>query len=161
MIRVLFVCTGNICRSPTAEGVFRALVDAEGLGEAIEADSAGTHGYHVGDAPDTRAQVAAARRGIDLSGQRSRLFGAGDFETFDYVLAMDRMNYRTLSTACPAHARERLSLFLDFAPSLGLDEVPDPYYGADDGFEEVLDIVEAASRGLLAAIREAHFRNRR
>ena len=161
MIRVLFVCTGNICRSPTAEGVFRALADAEGLGEAIEADSAGTHGYHVGDAPDTRAQAAAARRGIDLSGQRSRLFGAGDFETFDYVLAMDRMNYRTLSTVCPAHARGRLSLFLDFAPSLGLDEVPDPYYGADDGFEEVLDIVEAASRGLLAAIREAHFRNRR
>ena len=161
MIRVVFVCTGNICRSPTAEGVFRALADAEGLGEAIAADSAGTHGYHVGDAPDTRAQAAAARRGIDLSGQRSRLFGAGDFETFDYVLAMDRMNYRTLSIVCPAHARGRLSLFLDFAPSLGLDEVPDPYYGADDGFEEVLDIVEAASRGLLAAIREAHFRNRR
>ena len=161
MIRVLFVCTGNICRSPTAEGVFRALAEAEGLGEAIEADSAGTHGYHVGDAPDTRAQAAAARRGIDLSGQRSRLFGAGDFETFDYVLAMDRMNYRTLSIVCPAHARGRLSLFLDFAPSLGLDEVPDPYYGADGGFEEVLDIVEAASRGLLAAIREAHFRNRR
>ena len=157
MIRVLFVCTGNICRSPTAEGVFRALADAEGLGEAIEADSAGTHGYHVGDAPDTRAQAAAARRGIDLSGQRSRLFGAGDFETFDYVLAMDRMNYRTLSTVCPAHARGRLSLFLDFAPSLGLDEVPDPYYGAEVGFEEVLDIVEAASLGLLAAIREAHF----
>ena len=157
MIGVLFVCTGNICRSPTAEGVFRALADAEGLGEAIEADSAGTHGYHVGDAPDTRAQVAAARRGIDLSGQRSRLFGAGDFEIFDYVLAMDRMNYRTLSIACPPRARGRLSLFLDFAPSLGLDEVPDPYYGADDGFEEVLDIVEAASSGLLAAIREAHF----
>ncbi len=157
MIRVLFVCTGNICRSPTAEGVFRALADAEGLGEAIAADSAGTHGYHVGDAPDTRAQAAAARRGIDLSGQRSRLFGAGDFETFDYVLAMDRMNYRTLSTVCPAHARGRLSLFLDFAPSLGLDEVPDPYYGAEVGFEEVLDIVEAASGGLLAAIREAHF----
>jgi protein-tyrosine phosphatase len=157
MIGVLFVCTGNICRSPTAEGVFRALVDAEGLGDVIEADSAGTHGYHVGDAPDYRAQVAAARRGIDLSGQRSRLFGAGDFEIFDYVLAMDRMNYRTLSIACPARARGRLSLFLDFAPSLGLDEVPDPYYGADDGFEEVLDIVEAASLGLLAAIRETHF----
>ena len=156
MIRVLFVCTGNICRSPTAEGVFRALLDAEGLGRAIEADSAGTHGYHVGDPPDTRSQAAAARRGIDLSGQRSRLFGAGDFETFDYVLAMDRMNYRTLSIACPARARGRLALFLDFAPSLGFDEVPDPYYGAEDGFEEVLDIVEAASGGLLAAIRETH-----
>ncbi len=156
MIRVLFVCTGNICRSPTAEGVFRALLDAEGLGEVIEADSAGTHGYHVGDPPDTRAQAAAARRGIDLGGQRSRLFRAGDFEIFDYVLAMDRMNYRTLSIARPAVARGRLSLFLDFAPSLGLSEVPDPYYGADDGFEEVLDIVEAASLGLLAAIREAH-----
>jgi protein-tyrosine phosphatase len=156
MIRVLFVCTGNICRSPTAEGVFRALLDAEGLGRTIAADSAGTHGYHVGDPPDSRSQAAAARRGIDLSGQRSRLFAAGDFETFDYVLAMDRMNYRILESSCPPRAQARLSLFLDFAPALGLIEVPDPYYGAADGFEEVLDIVEAASGGLLAAIREAH-----
>ncbi len=156
MIGVLFVCTGNICRSPTAEGVFRALLDAEGLGEAIAADSAGTHGYHVGDAPDTRAQVAAARRGIDLSGQRSRLFGAGDFEIFDYVLAMDRMNYRTLSIACPPHARERLSLFLDFAPTLGLDEVPDPYYGGPNGFDDVFNICDAACRGLLKSLREKH-----
>jgi protein-tyrosine phosphatase len=156
MIGVLFVCTGNICRSPTAEGVFRALLQAEGLGDVIEADSAGTHDYHVGNPPDDRSQAAAARRGIDLSGQRARLFADDDFEIFDYVLAMDRTNYRILSSACPRGARGRLALFLDFAPSLGLREVPDPYYGADDGFEEVLDIVEAASFGLLATIRDTH-----
>lgn len=154
MIKVLFVCTGNICRSPTAEGVFRALVQAEGLAHAIATDSAGTHGYHVGEPPDARSCQAAAKRGVVLDDLRARKVKAADFDEFDLVLAMDRGHHQLLRQLCPKGREERLALFLDFAPDVGTKDVPDPYYGAGDGFERVLDMIEAGSRGLLAHIRE-------
>ncbi len=153
MIKVLFVCLGNICRSPTAQGVFESMVGAAGLGRALGADSAGTHGYHIGKPPDARATEAAARRGIDLTRYRARRAEAADFETFDLILAMDRENRRALERLVPEGRRDRLRLFLDFAPETGLRDVPDPYYGGRDGFERVLDLIEAGSRGLLAEIR--------
>ncbi|HSR55523.1 MAG TPA: low molecular weight protein-tyrosine-phosphatase [Alphaproteobacteria bacterium] len=155
MIRVLFVCMGNICRSPTAQGVFESLLAEAGLAHAIEADSAGTHGYHVGKPPDARATEAAAQRGIDLSGLRARRVVAADFHAFDLVLAMDRDNFRDLARIAPEGRADRLRLFLDYAPETGALEVPDPYYGGADGFERVLDLIEAASRGLLAELRAA------
>lgn len=153
MIKVLFVCTGNICRSPTAEGVFRALVAAEGLAEHIHTDSAGTHGYHVGEAPDGRSAAAARRRGIELSDLRARKVRPADFSDFDLVLAMDRGHADILRRQCPPQWAERVRLFLDFAPQLGIQDVPDPYYGGGDGFERVLDMTEAACAGLLEHIR--------
>ena len=144
---------GNICRSPTAHGVFRGLVADEGLGEWIEVDSAGTHAYHVGEAPDVRAQETAHRRGFELSDLRARKAVKEDFTSFDYVLAMDRDNYRALAAVCPRDQRAKLRMFLEFAPELENLEVPDPYYGGPGGFERVFDMVEAASRGLLAHIR--------
>jgi protein-tyrosine phosphatase len=153
--RVLFVCLGNICRSPTAEAVFRDLVGREGAGLDVEAASAGTHGYHAGEAPDARAIEAALRRGIDMSQQRARMVEPADFARFDLVLAMDEQNYRRLQRIAPAEHRHRLRLFLEFAPQLGRRDVPDPYYGGPTGFEDVLDLVEEASRGLLAALRQA------
>ncbi|HTH17628.1 MAG TPA: low molecular weight protein-tyrosine-phosphatase [Magnetospirillum sp.] len=153
MIKVLFVCTGNICRSPTAEGVFRALVEGEGLADRIVADSAGTHGYHVGEPPDGRSTAAAAKRGIELCSLRARKVRPADFDEFDLVLAMDRGHYDILRRLCPPGRADRVRLFLDFAPELGIKDVPDPYYGAGDGFERVLDMVEAGSRGLLDHIR--------
>lgn len=155
MTRVLFVCLGNICRSPTAEAVFRELLRREAAGLAVDVDSAGTHGYHAGEPPDARAIAAAARRGIDMSDLRARTLEAADFERFDLVLAMDEQNFRRLERLAPAGYRHRLRLFLDYAPGLGRRDVPDPYYGGETGFEEVLDLVEAASRGLLAALRQA------
>jgi protein-tyrosine phosphatase len=152
-IRVLFVCMGNICRSPTAHGVFRRMVEEEGLADRIEIDSAGTHAYHVGKPPDERAQATAIKRGFDLSDLRARQAAAVDFETFDYVLAMDRDNFTILNELCPPKRQERLSLFLDYAPDLGIREVPDPYWGGEQGFEQVFDMVETASRGLLEAIK--------
>jgi len=152
-IKVLFVCMGNICRSPTAEGVFTELVNREGHQHQIEIDSAGTHAYHVGKPPDGRAQEAARRRTIDLSPLRARTARPEDFEQFDYVLAMDESNYHDLLAICPAGQEERLKLFLDFAPDVSEREVPDPYYGGESGFEHVLDLVEAASAGLLEDIR--------
>jgi len=151
-IRVLFVCMGNICRSPTAEGVFRHLVEEQGLGEKIIIDSAGTHDYHIGDAPDARSQAAAARRGYDLSRLRARQVLREDFRAFDYILAMDEANLGLLQQQCPDDCRERLKLFLEFADDGGLREVPDPYYGGAQGFERVLDLVEHAARGLLRDI---------
>ena len=153
-MRVLFVCLGNICRSPTAEGVLRTLAAREAPELPLEVDSAGTAGYHVGEPPDPRMSEAAARRGYDLSALRARVVESGDFERFDLILAMDEDNLRVLRRRAPAHAYERLRLFLEFAPEAGSAEVPDPYYGGAKGFEEVLDLVESAARGLLAHLRE-------
>ena len=152
-VSVLFVCMGNICRSPTAHGIFRRLVEKEGLADRILIDSAGTHAYHIGKPPDERAQATALKRGFDLSDLRARQAAAVDFERFDYVLAMDRENQEILASLCPAGYEERLSLFLDYAPDLGIREVPDPYWGGERGFEQVFDMLEAASLGLLEEIR--------
>jgi protein-tyrosine phosphatase len=149
VVAVLFVCMGNICRSPTAEGVFRALVAGRGLGGRIAADSAGTHAWHVGDPPDPRTCAAARRRGLDLSGLRARQATADDFRRFDYVLAMDRRNQAALEALRRPGSPARLGLFLDFAPRLGRREMPDPYYGGPDGFELVLDLAAEAAAGLL------------
>jgi len=156
MVKVLFVCMGNICRSPTAEGVFRATVDRAGLGNQIAIDSAGTHAYHIGEPPDTRAQAAARRRGFDLGGLRGRKATSSDFETFDYVLAMDEENFDNLMAICPTGFEKRIQLFLDYAPDRPERSVPDPYFGGDAGFERVLDMIEEASQGLLVHIRETH-----
>jgi protein-tyrosine phosphatase len=153
-LKVLFVCMGNICRSPTAQGVFRALVEREGLSDRILTDSAGTIAYHVGEPPDRRARETATKRGINLEDLRARKALAQDFEAFDYVIAMDRANYRDLQEICPPDYLERLHLFMDFAPHLPEDEVPDPYYGGIAGFDRVFDMVEQASLGLLNEIRE-------
>ncbi len=155
-IGVLFICMGNICRSPTAEGVFRHLVNEQGLAEAIKTDSAGTHAYHIGEPPDNRAQTTARRRGIELTDLRARRVSADDFVHFDYVLAMDQDNYRMLADIAPSDHAHKLRLFLEFAPELGMEEVPDPYYGGVKGFERVFDMVEAASQGLLEDIRRRH-----
>ena len=155
MIRVLFVCLGNICRSPTAEGVFRQLVEREGLTNSIEIDSAGTGSWHVGEPPDSRAQQEARRRGIDLSGLRGRQAKPADFERFDYVVAMDKANHRDLLAICPQGREARLHLFLDFAPHLKQTDVPDPYYGGVQGFQLVYDLVEEAAHGLLRDIRSS------
>lgn len=155
-IKVLFVCTGNICRSPTAHGVFEALVKAKGLSDVIQVDSAGTHAYHVGEQPDVRSQKTALAHGVDLSYQRARRAERDDFHRFNYILAMDRDNYRNLKTICPKDMEERLYLFLDFAPELDDEEVPDPYYGGKGGFERVFNMVQIASAGLLEDIRSRH-----
>ncbi len=156
MVQVLFVCLGNICRSPTAEGVFRGRVEQAGLTDDITVDSAGTGGWHIGDPPDSRAQAAARARGYDLSRQRARQVRAADFDRFDYVIAMDRRNHADLAMLAGSAGQERIHLFLDFAPATGVTEVPDPYYGGGDGFAQVLDLVEAASAGLLDDIRRNH-----
>lgn len=155
-VGILFVCMGNICRSPTAQGVFEKVVEQEGLSEVILIDSAGTHAYHVGERPDARATQAAAKRGIDLSTQRARRVAADDFTAFDYVLAMDRANYEDLLSISATEHTYKLRLFLDFAPELAEQEVPDPYYGGATGFERVLDLIEQAARGLLTDIRQQH-----
>ncbi|MEJ0084333.1 MAG: low molecular weight protein-tyrosine-phosphatase [Pseudomonadota bacterium] len=150
--RVLFVCLGNICRSPTAEGVLRALATREYPGLPLTADSAGTANYHVGEPPDRRTVAAARRRGYDLSSQRARQVSAGDFERFDYILAMDRANLAELERLRPRGATARTSLFLDFAPDSGFVEVPDPYHGGVEDFERVLELCEAGARGLLTKL---------
>ena len=155
MVRLLFVCMGNICRSPTAEGVMRGLLREQGLEDGVEVDSAGTGAWHVGSPPDARATAAAQSRGIALAGA-ARVVTRADFEDFDVILAADRRNLRELRAAAPPGARARVHLLREFDPaSAGAPDldVPDPYYGADDGFEHVLDLVEAACRGLLDALR--------
>ncbi len=153
MVKVLFVCLGNICRSPTAEGVFREVVRQQGLDEVVQIDSAGTHAYHIGDPPDPRAQAAALRRGIDLSTLRGRQATSQDIETFDYILAMDRQNLANLLAISPSGQEHKIRLFLEFAESRPEREVPDPYFGGSSGFDRVLDMIEEASAGLLEHIR--------
>lgn len=158
IIRVLFICMGNICRSPTAEAVFRARAENAGLAGRILADSAGTHDYHIGDAPDFRAQRAAQQRGYDMGGLRGRQVEEGDFRRFDYVLAMDKANLVILRHLAPPDGAARVQLFLDYARHHAGCEVPDPYYGGAEGFERVLDMVEDAAEGLLRHICQRHFR---
>ena len=151
--QILFVCMGNICRSPTAEGVFRKILEDQAPEVSIRVDSAGTHAYHVGEPPDSRACLAAERRGIDLRTQRARRVTEDDFRVFDLVIAMDELNYALLLEISPSEHHERVRLFMDFASQVESRNVPDPYYGGSTGFEEVLDLVEEASLGLLAYLR--------
>jgi len=144
-IKVLFVCMGNICRSPTAEGVFVQLLKNKGTTDRFQVDSAGTHAYHIGKQPDSRSQQTAKQRGIDLSFIRARQFNEADFDTFDYILAMDQDNLTILKNACPAEHQHKVKLFLEFAPHLGETNVPDPYYGGQDGFSHVFDLVTDAA----------------
>ena len=152
-IRVLFVCTGNICRSPMAEGVLRHHADKAGLAGRIKTDSAGTHDFHVGEAPDARAQKAAAQRGYDISKLLGRQVIRRDFSEFDYVLAMDELNMRQLTRLCPPEQRHKLRLFMEFAYGNTVREVPDPYGGTAQDFETVLDLLESAAEGLLDHVR--------
>lgn len=155
-MRILFCCMGNICRSPTAQGVFADLLRREGLTAVVEVDSAGTHAYHTGSAPDQRAQAAAKRRGIDLGPQAARQVRSDDFADFDYILAMDRENLALLQQMCPAQFGDKVGLLLEYAPHLGIEEVPDPYYGGSAGFDRVLEMVLEAAQGLLQDIRRRH-----
>jgi protein-tyrosine phosphatase len=152
-MKILFVCLGNICRSPTAEVVFREIVAREAPDLPVEIASAGTAGYHVGSPPDSRTRQAALRRGYDMAALRARMVEPQDFTRFDLILAMDRQNLETLQRRAPPAARERIRLFLEFAPDSDITEVPDPYYGGPNGFEEVLDLIEAAAGGLLQHVR--------
>lgn len=145
---------GNICRSPTAQGMFEYLLEEARLSQHIDVDSAGTHAYHIGEKPDKRATQAAAGRGIDLSRQRARRVEAADFMRFDYVLAMDSSNLDDLVAICPQAQQNKIQLFLDFAQDLSEREVPDPYYGGDQGFERVLDLIEMGARALLEDVRQ-------
>lgn len=152
MKRILFVCTGNICRSPTAEGVALHFIETAGLAGLVEVDSAGMQGYHVGEAPDPRAQKAAAQKGYDLSKLRARKLDALDFERFDLLLAMDRGHLQAMLRVCPQDYRPKIELFMRYAPDGRHDEVPDPYYGGPNGFDAVLQMCEQGVRGLLDAI---------
>ena len=156
MISVLFVCMGNICRSPTAQGVFEQLLVKNDLAAVIQIDSAGTHAYHIGEKPDERASAAALKRGINLSSQKARRIRPDDFHDFDYIIAMDSSNYEDLASNCPPEHESKLRLLMEFAPDIEVYEVPDPYYGGATGFERVLDLIEQASAGLLAHIRQQH-----
>lgn len=153
-VGVLFVCLGNICRSPTAEGVFRAVVAREGLADRVRIDSCGTGDWHVGNPPDERARQAAAGRGIDIGHQRARQFRASDLEAFDYILTMDRQNLADIRDIWHQQGGTEPQLFLDVLPEHPTDEVPDPYYGGDAGFDTVLDLIEEASEALLVEIRK-------
>lgn len=157
MVRVLFVCMGNICRSPVAEGVFRRMLESAGLASKVYVDSAGTHSYHVGAPPDPRSQATALRRGVDLRDLRARRVTVADFAEFDYVLAMDRDNFEHLLALCgQSPLRNRIQLFMEYAPALPEQEVPDPYYGGPNGFERVMDLIEEAAEGLLVNVRQRY-----
>ncbi len=153
-MRLLFVCTGNIFRSPTAEGVFRHLLNEKNIADWVEVASAGTHGYHIGEVPDQRAQQAATRRGYDLSRIRARKVVPQDLDYFDMILAMDRNALEELRLICPPERSGRLGLFMDYSVAFDKDEVPDPYYGSGQGFDLVLDMVEDASQGLIDKVKE-------
>ncbi len=152
-VSICFVCLGNICRSPTAEGVMRHLVEEGGLGQQVIVDSAGTGDWHIGEAPDERAQRAAGQRGYDLSELRARQIAADDFTRFDLVVAMDDANVAALHAVCPVSQRDKIRLLMEFAPADDVREVADPYFGGTAGFETVLDQCEAACAGLLKALR--------
>ena len=160
-MRILFVCMGNICRSPTAEGVFRRLVQERAPHLPIEIDSAGTHDYHVGEPPDSRSVAAAARRGIDLRGLRARQVSDEDFARFDLIVAMDRRNRVRWLERAPPVSHERIRLFMEFAGDRNVEDVPDPYYGGPLGFEQVLDLAEEAAAGLLDEVLKSYEARRR
>jgi len=151
---VMFVCLGNICRSPTAHGVFAALVDRVGLHDSISIESSGTSGWHIGESPDSRSSQAALQRGYDLSNLKGRAFSAEDFNHYDYILTMDRANLKAVQALRPAGYVGELALFLDFSSSQQVTEVPDPYYGGAKGFDTVLDLVEDGCAGLLNHIKQ-------
>lgn len=155
-LRILFVCLGNICRSPSAEGVFRKHLEQAHLSHLVEIDSAGTASYHIGEPADERAEEAAARRGIDISAHRARQVHRKDFDTYDLIVAMDKSNLAVLQRLCPAEHWHKLKLMMSFAPEVGIDEVPDPYYGSERDFEYVLDLLEKASQGLLSWLQQQH-----
>ncbi|MGE5472541.1 MAG: low molecular weight protein-tyrosine-phosphatase [Bacteroidota bacterium] len=152
--RILLVCMGNICRSPTAEGVLRHFIKINNLGDVVEVDSAGTHGYHVGEAPDSRTQRAASIRGYNLSQLRARKVARQDLDYFDLILAMDKSNLDNLQRMASPEQQERLKLFMDYAKNFDDNEVPDPYYGLGHGFDLVLDMIEDASLGLIEEMKQ-------
>ncbi len=158
-VKVLFVCLGNICRSPTAEGVFTHLVKQKGHEDLLEIDSAGTHAYHIGVSPDQRSQEAAKRRGVELGHLRGRKANSEDLDYYDYVIAMDHENYDNLQEISTESNRHKIKMFMSFATNADHDEVPDPYYGGEKGFERVLDLVENASKGLLERILDSQLKN--
>ncbi len=147
-MKVLFVCMGNICRSPTAEGVFRKITQSGPIAGLVDIDSAGTHGYHEGSPPDPRAIAHAAKRGYDISGLRAREVSPSDFERFDYIIAMDELNRRHLQSICPTRLKHKIELLLDYGGEVDEYEVPDPYYGSPKDFELALDLIEAGCEGL-------------
>ena len=153
MTRILMVCLGNICRSPLAQGVMEQRLRKTGLFRRVTVDSAGTQGYHLGESPDPRAVEAAARRGYDISGQRARRIRDGDFQSFDYILAMDQDNLQQLMAHCPGAELSRIKLLMEFAPGPDGREIPDPYYGGEDGFERALDLIEAAVDGFILEVK--------
>ncbi len=154
MISVLFVCMGNICRSPMAEGTFRRAVEKAGLIDSFTIDSAGTTGYHIGEAPDPRAQAISKEYGVDISKQKSRQVTRDDFDDFDYILAMDNDNLSNMLRICPQELQSKISLFLSHAPHLPIDEMPDPYYGHDKGFDVCFQAAVDASDNLLELIKK-------